>query len=95
VIHANEIIVLEDGRIVEPGRHADLLTRGGKYAAMWQRQQRQPVNRRGWRQPNDNPSERRKLTFYKEDFGDFVFDPGLGDGRCRLADYQTWDIPSD
>jgi len=39
VIHADEIIVLEDGRIVERGRHADLLTRGGKYAAMWQRQQ--------------------------------------------------------
>jgi ATP-binding cassette subfamily B protein len=39
VIHADEIIVLEDGRIVERGRHADLLTRAGKYAAMWQRQQ--------------------------------------------------------
>ncbi|MGH8608318.1 MAG: ABCB family ABC transporter ATP-binding protein/permease [Gammaproteobacteria bacterium] len=39
VIHADEIIVLEDGRIVERGRHTDLLTRGGKYAAMWQRQQ--------------------------------------------------------
>ncbi len=39
VIHADEIIVLEDGRIVERGRHADLLTRGGKYAATWQRQQ--------------------------------------------------------
>jgi ATP-binding cassette subfamily B protein len=39
VIHADEIIVLEDGRIVERGRHADLLARGGKYAAMWQRQQ--------------------------------------------------------
>jgi ATP-binding cassette subfamily B protein len=39
VIHADEIIVLEDGRIVERGRHADLLARGGKYAAMWRRQQ--------------------------------------------------------
>jgi ATP-binding cassette, subfamily B, heavy metal transporter len=39
VIHADEIIVLEDGRIVERGRHADLLARAGKYAAMWQRQQ--------------------------------------------------------
>jgi ATP-binding cassette, subfamily B, heavy metal transporter len=39
VIHADEIIVLEDGRIVERGRHGDLLARGGKYAAMWQRQQ--------------------------------------------------------
>ncbi len=38
VIHADEIIVLEAGRIVERGRHADLLARGGKYAGMWTRQ---------------------------------------------------------
>ena len=43
VIHADEIIVLEDGRIVERGRHADLLARTGKYAAMWQRQQEAAV----------------------------------------------------
>jgi ATP-binding cassette subfamily B protein len=39
VIHADEIIVLEDGRIVERGRHADLLAKDAKYAAMWRRQQ--------------------------------------------------------
>ena len=39
VIHADEIIVLEDGRIVERGRHADLLAKAGKYAAMWAKQQ--------------------------------------------------------
>jgi ATP-binding cassette subfamily B protein len=39
VVGADEIIVLDDGRIVERGRHAELLARGARYAAMWQKQQ--------------------------------------------------------
>lgn len=39
IVDADQILVLEAGRIVERGRHADLLTRGGRYAAMWRRQQ--------------------------------------------------------
>ncbi len=39
VIDADEILVLEDGRAVERGRHGELLARGGRYAAMWKRQQ--------------------------------------------------------
>ncbi len=39
VIDADEIIVLEAGRIVERGRHGELLERGGAYAKMWARQQ--------------------------------------------------------
>ncbi len=39
IVDADEIVVLEKGVIVERGRHDDLLEMGGRYAAMWQRQQ--------------------------------------------------------
>ena len=39
VVAADEILVLEDGRIVERGRHVDLLVLRGRYAEMWARQQ--------------------------------------------------------
>jgi ATP-binding cassette, subfamily B, bacterial len=33
--HADRIVVMESGRIAEVGSHADLLERGGSYAALW------------------------------------------------------------
>jgi ABC-type transport system involved in Fe-S cluster assembly fused permease/ATPase subunit len=38
VVHADAIIVLDNGVIVERGTHEDLLDRDGVYAAMWRRQ---------------------------------------------------------
>jgi ATP-binding cassette, subfamily B, heavy metal transporter len=39
VINADEIVVLDHGRVVERGRHGELLARDGLYADMWRRQQ--------------------------------------------------------
>ena len=43
VVEAHEILVLDQGRIVERGRHSDLLALEGHYAAMWARQQEAAV----------------------------------------------------
>jgi ATP-binding cassette subfamily B protein len=39
VVDADQILVLDQGRVVERGSHAQLLRRGGLYAEMWTRQQ--------------------------------------------------------
>ena len=38
VVHADNIIVLDHGEIVEQGTHVELLARGGLYASLWARQ---------------------------------------------------------
>jgi ATP-binding cassette subfamily B protein len=48
IVHADRILVVEDGRIAETGRHEDLLRKGGRYASFYRLQlkhqeQSQPV----------------------------------------------------
>ena len=38
IVSADEIIVLDQGRIAERGTHGELLAKGGLYASMWNRQ---------------------------------------------------------
>jgi ATP-binding cassette subfamily B protein len=38
VVHADNIIVLDHGEIVEQGTHPELLAKGGLYASLWARQ---------------------------------------------------------
>jgi ATP-binding cassette, subfamily B, heavy metal transporter len=42
IADAHEIVVLDQGRVVERGSHPVLLARGGRYAAMWALQQSNP-----------------------------------------------------
>ncbi|MDG1997072.1 MAG: ABC transporter ATP-binding protein/permease [Emcibacteraceae bacterium] len=39
IINVNEILVLDDGAVIERGNHTTLLELNGKYAQMWQKQQ--------------------------------------------------------
>jgi ATP-binding cassette subfamily B protein len=45
VVHADRIIVLDKGRILEQGKHGELLAGGGLYAKLWDLQQ----SSEGWR----------------------------------------------
>jgi ATP-binding cassette subfamily B protein len=38
VVHANEIVVLDGGSVIERGTHEALMRQGGKYATMWHAQ---------------------------------------------------------
>jgi ATP-binding cassette subfamily B protein len=46
VMDADEILVLDHGRVVERGRHGALLAQGGAYAQMWALQQQEDAKRR-------------------------------------------------
>ena len=41
IIDADNIVVLDQGRVVEQGSHASLLSQGGVYAKLWEMQQRE------------------------------------------------------
>jgi ABC-type transport system involved in Fe-S cluster assembly fused permease/ATPase subunit len=46
IVDADQILVMDHGRIIERGTHAQLLLRGGAYAQMWALQQREEAKRR-------------------------------------------------
>ncbi|MBR0773507.1 ABC transporter ATP-binding protein/permease [Bradyrhizobium diazoefficiens] len=59
IIGADEIIVLEQGRIAERGTHARLLALGGLYASMWNRQREAEAAREALARmadPNEAPN---------------------------------------
>ncbi|MGN9847160.1 ABC transporter ATP-binding protein [Nonomuraea sp. H19] len=55
VADADTVVVLEDGAIVDRGRPADLLTRGGRFAAFWRSHQSAEIETHGGVLRGDEP----------------------------------------
>ncbi|HEY4114491.1 MAG TPA: ABC transporter ATP-binding protein/permease [Rhizomicrobium sp.] len=55
VVDADEILVLDHGEIVERGRHSELVTRGGHYASMWNKQKEAAAVRERLKQVERDP----------------------------------------
>jgi ATP-binding cassette subfamily B protein len=56
IVGADEILVLDQGVIVERGTHAELLARGGLYASMWNRQREAQMAREILAEVGDEPA---------------------------------------
>jgi ATP-binding cassette subfamily B protein len=54
IVAADEIIVLDQGRIAERGTHGELLAHGGLYASMWNRQREAEAARERLAQIGEN-----------------------------------------
>jgi ATP-binding cassette subfamily B protein len=56
IVGADEIIVLNDGMIAERGTHYELLSKGGLYASMWNRQREAEAAREKLAEVEDEPA---------------------------------------
>ncbi|XP_069792130.1 ATP-binding cassette sub-family B member 6-like isoform X2 [Narcine bancroftii] len=67
VINADQILVLQEGQIVERGRHEVLLAKGGPYAEMWMKQQYESPDSSSDTEAKDKSSEKLQPSSSKKD----------------------------
>jgi ATP-binding cassette subfamily B protein len=82
IVGADEIIVLDQGVIVERGRHAELLARDGLYASMWNRQR-------------EAEEARERLARASEDAGTPNRNPPLVEDAITAAAAAPLEAPAD
>jgi ABC-type transport system involved in Fe-S cluster assembly fused permease/ATPase subunit len=44
IVHADQILVMDHGQVIERGTHTELISLNGKYAEMWQMQERSTLD---------------------------------------------------
>jgi ATP-binding cassette subfamily B protein len=62
VIDADEILVLDHGRIIERGRHSELLALDGHYASMWNKQREAAAAREKLKEVENDPDVAPGIT---------------------------------
>ncbi|HYH71393.1 MAG TPA: ABC transporter ATP-binding protein/permease [Methyloceanibacter sp.] len=67
VVHADNILVLDHGEIVEQGAHMELLSRGGLYASLWARQREAEEARERLAQTSDADTPESRAAERLED----------------------------
>jgi ATP-binding cassette subfamily B protein len=86
IVGADEIIVLDQGRIAERGTHSRLLASGGLYASMWNRQREAEEAREKLAQiDDDNEAPNRAPPKVDDQAGDPAQEPAKHPAKDPVA----------